>query len=114
MGHMKPDKRVMREFSERFTDLADKHDPDLSNKELGKVFGVSDTSVFKWKKAESMPKIANAALIAIRYNVSIDWLLTGRSHQSESDINVEAALNGLSKENRQRILDIVRSIQALD
>lgn len=109
--------KVIKGFAERFRRLAAENDPGMSNKALGRQFGVSDTSVFKWKNAQAMPNMSNACLIALRYRVTVEWLLTGRQDPSgapSSHKELSAIIDALSPENLQRVLEAAKAFQALE
>lgn len=46
---------------------------------LGKDMGVSQNGARKWLEGESMPEIARMVEMAKRFNVSFEWLATGRN-----------------------------------
>lgn len=111
------DTKIMEGFSKRFVKLTKDNDPTLSNVELGKSLAVSSTTIFKWKNAQAMPKMANASLIALRYRVTIDWLLTGRKARSPAKPGQEELaliIDALSPDNLERVLDSARAFQALE
>lgn len=106
---------IIKGFAARFTKLTKVNDPGLSNAELGKVFGVSSTTIFKWKNAQVMPDMANAGLIATRYNVTVDWLLTGRKQAVPVIFKeLEKTINSLTPENYARVLEAAKAYQALE
>jgi len=111
------DRKVMREFSKRFDALTKERDPGMSNVALGKVLGVSSTAIYNWKRGQAMPTIANACVAALRYRVSVDWLLTGRNEPikpSEGHEELREILSGLSESNLARVLEAARAFQALE
>lgn len=108
---------IMEGFANRFTALSRQYDSGLSQKELGGVFSVSSTAIFKWKNGQAMPDIANASLIAKRYKVSVDWLLTGRKPATDiGDSYRELALiiDEMSPENFNRVLETAKAFLALE
>ena len=107
------DTKIMQDFSARFLRLSRDNDQGLSNAEIGKLFAVSSTTVFKWKNAQSMPKIANACLIAIRYKVNVHWLLTGEDGP-DGEMEVHSIMEALSPGNQERVLESARAFQALE
>ena len=115
MTYIKPEQSVMNAFSIRFERLTNQYDPKATNKDLGKLFGVSSTTIFKWKRAQAMPKMENACLIALQYDACVEWLLTGRGKQrpiqslSELDLIMEA----LPPDAQARVLDSARAFLAL-
>lgn len=60
-------------FADNLTNLM--KDKDISNVKLGKVLGVSDTAVMKWKRGDAVPAIDKAVKIAEYFDVSLDELL---------------------------------------
>lgn len=60
-------------FPENLTNLM--RDKDISNVKLGKILGVSDTAVMKWKRGDAVPAIDKALKIAEFFEVSLDELL---------------------------------------
>lgn len=71
------------DFYERLNNLIQKNG--LSQAKLEKAIGISNGSVSKWKK--SLPSIKTIKKIAEFFNVSDDWLLTGK----ENEYIIEAA-----------------------
>lgn len=59
-------------FQENLMKLMSKHD--LSNVKMGKIVGVSDTAVMKWKKGTSVPGFDTAADIADYFGITLDEL----------------------------------------
>lgn len=72
-------------FSENLINLM--RENDISNVKLGKVLGVSDTAVMKWKRGDAAPAIDKAVKIAEFFNVSIDELL-GKSLNTERTVSL--------------------------
>lgn len=72
-------------FSENLINLMQEND--ISNVKLGKVLGVSDTAVMKWKRGDAVPAIDKAVKIAEFFNVSIDELL-GKPLNTERTISL--------------------------
>lgn len=110
---------VKQRFSERFRLLAKKHKQDaaLSNKRLGNVFAVSDAAISKWKNGQAMPDMPHACIIALRYGVSVDWLLTGSDSPTGLPSELKelgVIIQNLSPEKRQRVLEAARAYQALE
>ena len=59
-------------------------DKGISQETLADVCGVSMQAVSKWENGQSCPDIAFLPLLAEYFGVSIDHLLTGRSHTAEN------------------------------
>lgn len=72
-------------FSENLINLM--RENDISNVKLGKVLGVSDTAVMKWKRGDAAPAIDKAVKIAEFFNVSIDELL-GKPLNTERTVSL--------------------------
>lgn len=51
---------------------------ELPLKKLGKIFGVSGTTVHYWRTGEKMPDMPHAMVVAARLAVNVEWLLTNR------------------------------------
>ena len=77
-------------FQDNLTFLMEEHD--ISNVKLGKILGVSDTSIMKWKRGDVIPAIDKALKIAEYFGVSVDELLGKRI---DTDRNVLLPLVGV-------------------
>ena len=77
-------------FQDNLTFLMEERD--ISNVKLGKILGVSDTAVMKWKRGEASPAIDKALKIAEYFGISVDELLGKRI---ETDRNVSLPLVGV-------------------
>ena len=57
---------------------------DIQTKELSKLSGISENTLKSYLKSDSAePKISKAARLADALNVSIDFLVTGKSKRDE-------------------------------
>lgn len=81
-------REMYQAFSRRLIEACDQ-DPSMPrknergfNKALGLRVGISYKGAEKWIKGDSMPDMANAALLARSLGVSIEWLLTGRGSRT--------------------------------
>tara|TARA_R110000796_G_scaffold96431_1_gene202222 strand:+ start:390 stop:764 length:375 start_codon:yes stop_codon:yes gene_type:complete len=106
-------------FSGRLSELVKSHprDSQLNQTDVGKLFGVSGPMVSKWRTGKSMPAMANACAIAKRYEVTVEWLLTGRGDKYTGGSGYPDALSiltELSPENQSRVMDSARAFQALE
>ena len=106
-------------FSGRLSELVKSHPRDcqLNQTDVGKLFGVSGPMVSKWRTGKSMPAMANACVIAKRYEVTVEWLLTGRGNKYIDGSGYPEALSILAKltpENQSRVMDSARAFQALE
>ena len=50
----------------------------LSQEELANLVGVSRQAVQKWEAGTSRPDLDNLTALARYFNVTLDWLITGR------------------------------------
>ena len=58
--------------------------------ELAQKLNVSDKAISKWEKGNGMPSIEFLPMLAELFNVSVDYILTGKqSHQEVSFISKE-------------------------
>ena len=106
-------------FSGRLSELVKSHPRDcqLNQTDVGKLFGVSGPMVSKWRTGKSMPAMANACAIAKRYEVTVEWLLTGRGDKYAGESGYPDALSILTEltpENQSRVMDSARAFQALE
>ncbi len=51
-------------------------DAGMTQAQLAEMLNYSDKSVSKWERADGMPDLAVAKMIADRFGVTVDWLLT--------------------------------------
>ena len=72
-------------FADNLTNLM--KEKDISNVKLGKVLGVSDTAVMKWRRGDAVPAIDKALKIAEYFEVSLDELL-GKPINTERTITL--------------------------
>lgn len=63
----------MKIFSERLKDL--RIEKELSAIKLGKILGVSDSTIIRWENGKISPTIDNLYNIAKFFNVTSDYLL---------------------------------------
>lgn len=77
-------------FGDNLTFLMEEHD--ISNVKLGKILGVSDTAVMKWRRGDATPAIDKALKIAEYFDVSVDELLGKRI---EGDRSITLPLVGV-------------------
>lgn len=73
---------IKREFAARLNQVCDELGipPKFKNRQaqVGKLFGVSQEGARKWLEAEGLPKFDTCIAMALRFNVAVEWLLTGR------------------------------------
>ena len=48
---------------------------DLTHEQVGRVFGVTRTTVSNWENDKNLPETGKLAQLAGMYRVSIDWIL---------------------------------------
>lgn len=78
----------------------------LTQKEFAKLIGVSQGNVGDWERGRSLPGTSVLIKIVNQFNVSADWLLTGKSNLIENprykifDILDDKELNFLKKISR--------------
>ena len=69
------------EFQTRLYDLRKK--AGLSQEELANLVGVTRQAVQKWEAGASRPDMDNLAALARYFDVTLDWLITGREAEKE-------------------------------
>jgi DNA-binding XRE family transcriptional regulator len=109
--------KVAREkklFSERFVRALGESDlREMTQKEQGKAFGVSGTTVHFWSAAKKMPDMPHAGVVAKTLGINIEWLLTGRGPMrlrddiSSQGIKLLSAFEGLPDKERGEVLAYV-------
>lgn len=87
-GHRIP---YMEAWAKRIKSLMDAETPPVSVSALARDIGLKQTSVRQWFKPDartgkttSMITSANAMAVARRFNVSLEWIMTGRSPVADS------------------------------
>lgn len=73
-------------FVENLTNLMKEND--ISNVKLGKILGVSDTAVMKWKRGEAVPAVDKVMMIAEYFGVSLDELMGKPLHTEQASISL--------------------------
>lgn len=73
-------------FSENLINLMKEND--ISNVKLGKILGVSDTAVMKWKRGEAVPAVDKVMMIAEYFGVSLDELMGKPLHTEQASISL--------------------------
>ena len=68
------------EFRNRLYDLRKRSG--LSQEELADLVGVTRQAVQKWEAGTSRPDMDNLAALARYFNVTLDWLITGREMEA--------------------------------
>lgn len=54
----------------------------LTTAEVCKATGINESTISNWKKRRNKISAKNAALLAEFFDVSIDYLMTGKAHES--------------------------------
>ena len=68
-----------QKFSSRINKaIEEKGLKNVTQKELGKLFGVSGTMAWNYKNGEKLPSMETAINIAKSLDISLEWLMTGR------------------------------------
>ena len=57
----------------------------MTRKDLGKMLGLSSSTMGSWKSRNIFPPIETICKIADFFNVSIDWLVTGKNSKINSE-----------------------------
>lgn len=75
----------------------------VTSYEVAKNAGVTQTALSNWKAGRSTPKTETLQKIADYFNVTVDYLLTGK----ESEINEESGMKPIDE------LDIAKKLEAV-
>lgn len=81
IGRMAKNSKLLKEFSERLEALLiEKGWNRLTDRELAARLGLGkgNTTMWNWRNGIKMPSFQSAIGLAIRLDVCVDWLLTGR------------------------------------
>lgn len=76
-----------------FEKLCDKNN--VTPYKVGKATGIATSTLSDWKTGKSNPKPAKLQKIADYFNVSVDYLMTGK----EMDFNIESARTDVALSN---------------
>lgn len=60
----------------------------LTQKQLAKIAGVSSPAVTEWEKDSYLPKAASLDAIANEFNVSTEYILTGKGNVNKAEANI--------------------------
>ncbi|HDW3554159.1 TPA: helix-turn-helix transcriptional regulator [Escherichia coli] len=101
-------------FGDRLKQAMDKCG--FSHLTLSKESGLSETTIRKYVQGKIYPGIDSAALVAHACGVTIEWLLTGKSDNSDNSCGaveggvqqhdeLDLVLQRISKEDRERLLE---------
>ena len=90
---------------------------DISPFQLTKEFGVSNSSFTDWKKGKGNPSLSFVEKFAIRFNVSLDYLVFGTTSTSldisNADRNLLDKFHSCSPEYQMKILSYIDGMLAV-
>ena len=86
----------------------------LPNQQIGKLLGVSSTSIFHYKNGEKIPSIENAIIQCKKLDVSLEWLMTGRGPMQCSPTENQDTYVSFRKIPSPAIQEIVDDLVNLD
>lgn len=81
----------------------------MSQSELGKFIGVSQTTVTAWENGRAEPSSSYVAKLATFFNVSTDYLL-GRKTLDNNDIDLDRAIDNAMSFDGKPVTDHDRKI----
>jgi transcriptional regulator with XRE-family HTH domain len=100
-------KKDYREFSKRFNEaMADTGFDELTREQVGRKFGVTGPAVSYWSTGQRIPTPRQAAIVAKKLKVSVEWLLTGKEANTPA-INS----NGLTDDQLAIIESLIKSFK---
>lgn len=80
---------IKREFAKRLNDVLDEMGIPPKGKgrqkKVAAMFGVDQKAARKWLEAEGFPEFERCIQIALKLNVAMEWLLTGRGEKHVVD-----------------------------
>jgi transcriptional regulator with XRE-family HTH domain len=89
--------QLRTEFSHRLNKVLDDVGFDAKGSgrqvQLGKAIGLTQKGVRKWLEGEGLPELSRLVQIAVHFNVSFEWLATGRGDPYSGGANVERPLS---------------------
>jgi transcriptional regulator with XRE-family HTH domain len=89
----------------------------ITQKELGEVLQVSQAAVAAYEKGTRSLSLELAEKITIRYNLSIDWLLTGKGEMFITEQNNDASVYKVEcekcDEQAQRVKELEQEVKSL-
>lgn len=113
---MNVQRNVDAEFGRRFT-LAFNQSKvcDLSQKELSNRLNVTQQCVSQWRKGERMPTTFQMKKIALLFDISVEWLYTGRGPMRPIDpspyLDMAYRLMGMDQEQYQALMFAVGAME---
>lgn len=106
---------VVKAFGKRFKKLMDEYPkPPPNQKVWGKELGVTQQSVSDYRNGKQIPSVTQGIAIAEFFDVSFEWLMTGRGAQSiketvrqltKEEISLLKYWKYIDKQRRARLLD---------
>lgn len=78
-----------------------------TNVELGRYFGVSSVTAYKYKTGEKLPGMENAVIFANKLEVSLDWLLANKGSFESPANDGEPAISSNSKVHSAKVQYLV-------
>ena len=108
------DNRVMKhsEFSERLNRIwKECSDAPTNQTQLAKWLGFAQPTVNDWINGKGMPGIENAIKIAEKFNVCVEWLITGKGLKRTTDKQPSSPLldkfNQLCPDQQKEVNDFI-------
>lgn len=87
----------------------------LTQAEFGKLFGVGDQTVSNWEKDRRTPPIEKLIKMAQMFDVSLDWLITGKETKDKEVIaRKDAAIDELTEKYGKLSLNYAKVSKALE
>lgn len=69
----------------------------LTQQQLAEILNLSNKTISKWESGSGAPDVSNLPILADALDVSVDELLRGELHKTESSQNNHLIKNGVSK-----------------
>ena len=73
------------DFWHRLVEMVGPEFPHNNQTAVGKLFGIGQSMVTRWKTGKDTPALPRAIKIATDYGVCVEWLLTGRGPKRPHD-----------------------------
>lgn len=85
---------------------------DLKQKEFGEIFNVSHATISSWENGRTDPGLETLVKISEKFDVSIDWLLTGKEHRlPDKEMTIINHFKTLDESQQNSIFEIIKSIR---
>lgn len=103
---------MVHEIYERFDKL--KESRGVTVYAVSKATGITTTTFTNWKKGKYVPKRDKMQLIADYFNVSVDYLMTGKEKEnapkfSRDHIELIGMYSKLNETQKKAVFDLLRS-----